>query len=131
MAEGICGNLYLRDRHAVKRRMIPLCPAIAACLVLIFSGCAGVAEKKADEPASDSSIINTVKARIASDPELSRLKITVVTSQREVVLSGVAPSRELKIRLIKLALGVKGVRSVEDKITVRKKSQSNNMSKRY
>jgi len=121
MAEGICRNLYLRERHAVKIRMIPFCPAIAACLVLIFSGCAGVTEKKADEPASDSSIINTIKAGIASDPELSRLKITVVTRQREVVLSGVAPSRELKIRLIKLALGVKGVRSVEDKITVRKK----------
>lgn len=105
----------------MRLRMILLSPAIAACLALIFSGCAGVTEKRADEPATDSSIISTIKARIASDPELSSLKITVVTRQREVVLSGVAPSRELKIRLIKLALGVKGVRSVEDKIRVRKK----------
>lgn len=121
MAEGICRNLYLQERHAMRIRMILLCPAIAACLVLIFSGCAGVTEKKSDEPAGDSSILSTIRARIASDPELSSLKITVVTRQREVVLSGVAPSRELKIRLIKLALGVKGVRSVEDKITVKKK----------
>ena len=101
--------------------MIFLCPAVVAFLLLIFSGCASVTEKKADEPVGDSSILSTIKARIASDPDLSSLKITVVAKHRDVALSGVVPNRELKFRLIKLALGVKGVKSVEDKITVRKR----------
>ena len=95
--------------------------AFAVCLLLMLSGCSGLTEKKADEPADDSSINSTIYARIAADPDLSGLKIIVATKQREVVISGVAPSRELKNRLIKLALGVKGVRSVEDRIMVRKK----------
>jgi osmotically-inducible protein OsmY len=105
----------------MRTRMIFLCPTIVAFLLLIFSGCAIVTEKKADEPVGDSSILSTIKARIASDPDLSSQKITVVAKHRDVVLSGVVPSRELKFRLIKLALGVKGVKSVEDKITVRKR----------
>ena len=94
---------------------------IVVGLLMIFSGCGSFTEKKSDETVDDITITRTINARIATDPELSSLKITVTTKQREVVLTGTVSSRELKTRLIKLALGVKGVRSVEDKIKVRKK----------
>lgn len=94
---------------------------INACVLLALSGCAGVGEKATEKPVGDSAITAAIREKIAADPELTNLKITVVTVQREVVLSGIVPSRELQIRVIKLALGIEGVKSVKDNITVRKK----------
>lgn len=99
-------------------RVVPLFMAVVLSLL---SGCAGTAERSVGTPADDASITETIRARIADDPELRNLKLSVVTRQREVVLSGVVPSRQLEERLIKLALGVNGVKSVKDDITVRKK----------
>lgn len=76
---------------------------------------------KVEQPVDDYSITKSIREKIAGDPELSRLRISVTAKQGEVVLGGEAPNREMKNRLIKIALGVQGVKSVKDSMTLKKK----------
>jgi len=94
--------------------------AVVACLLMLTWGCVHSGAGTFSEPMDDHSITARIKEKIAADPQLSRLKVRVLTSGREVVLSGVVPSRKLEVRLIKLALRTKGVISVKDEISVRK-----------
>jgi len=87
---------------------------------LVFS-CASVTGRTAGEIVDDSSITTEINYQIVKDPELSYLKINVDTFRGHVTLTGVVPSKEAERRLIKLAEGVRGVKSVKSNLMIGEK----------
>ena len=71
---------------------------------------------------ADATITASVNAKLASDKELSALRINVDTVDGRVALRGVAPTPTAKERATQLASAVDGVRSVENQLVVSSKS---------
>ena len=69
--------------------------------------------------AEDVAITASVSAGFIKDPDLSALKIDVDTKQRVVSLYGPAPSEAARERATVIAKAVKGVTSVDNKLTVK------------
>lgn len=67
----------------------------------------------------DAAITASVAAGLIKDPDLSALKIDVDTRQGVVSLYGPAPSEAARIRATDIAKAVKGVSSVDNKLTVK------------
>lgn len=83
---------------------------------------AAAMDKTADKVAAsttDAMITASVNAELAKDPALSALKIDVDTRDGKVMLQGTAPDDAAKARATTLAANVKGVSSVENRLTVR------------
>ena len=59
-----------------------------------------------------------VKLALLNDPEISGLRINTEVKRGVVSLYGRVGSRALKQRALELASGVKGVRQVEDRLTI-------------
>jgi len=76
-------------------------------------GAAGV--QKVD----DATITTKVNAALAADKDLSAVKIDVDTKDGVVTLTGPAPTPEAASKATKLAKDVKGVTSVNNKLTVK------------
>ncbi len=93
---------------------------VLTCIITLAAGCATFEGPKIEKPVDDLTITKSIENKMAADPELNRLNIKVVSRQGEVTMSGTTPSREIKTRLIKLALSVQGVRSVKDDINIKK-----------
>ncbi len=70
------------------------------------------------EAVDDARITALVNAELARDPELSALKIDVDTEQGRVVLNGQAPNPDARERAERLASGIEGVHSVDNRLTV-------------
>lgn len=70
------------------------------------------------EAVDDARITALVNAELARDPELSALKIDVDTDQGRVVLNGQAPNPGARERAERLASGIEGVHSVDNRLTV-------------
>ncbi|WP_051185072.1 BON domain-containing protein [Desulfatiglans anilini] len=66
----------------------------------------------ATDAAVDSRATAIIKARLAADPDLSALSISVSTTKGQVTLSGTVASAELIGKAMALALEVEGVREV-------------------
>ena len=83
--------------------------------------------KNAATKASDSVTINSedavitasVAAGLIKDPDLSALKIDVDTKKGVVSLYGPAPSEAARLRATNIAKAVRGVLSVDNKLTVK------------
>ena len=73
---------------------------------------------KVADKTSDAMITASVNAELAKDPSLSALKIDVDTHDGKVMLQGVAPNAAAKARATTLAANVKGVTSVENRLSV-------------
>jgi len=69
--------------------------------------------------AEDVAITASVSAGLIKDPDLSALKIDVDTKQRVVSLYGPAPTEAARERATVIAKAVKGVTSVDNKLTVK------------
>jgi osmotically-inducible protein OsmY len=67
---------------------------------------------------ADAVITTEINAELAKDSRLSALKINVDTAEGKVSLSGSAPDAESKARATQLATAVKGVVSVDNRLTV-------------
>lgn len=67
----------------------------------------------------DATITTKVNAALAADKDLSAVKIDVDTKNGVVTLTGPAPSPEAASKATKLAKDVKGVTSVNNKLTVK------------
>ena len=82
-----------------------------------------VKDKTADvaQSVNDATITAAVNADLAKDPDLSALRINVDTHDGRVALYGSAPSEDAKMRAEKLAMGEKGVVSVDNKLAVEKR----------
>lgn len=66
----------------------------------------------------DSAITAAVKAKLVADSRTSALGIEVTTENKVVMLSGVVASQQEKDAAKEIALSVKGVRSVVNKLEV-------------
>jgi len=64
---------------------------------------------------------DTIRSKIVEDKELSILKINTDVFNGNVSLLGAVPNKEAEDRLIALARGVKGVKSVTSKLTIQQK----------
>lgn len=71
---------------------------------------------------NDATITASVNAKLASDKELSALRINVDTVDGRVALRGSAPTPSARDRATQLASAVDGVRSVENQLVISSKS---------
>lgn len=69
---------------------------------------------------NDTEITAKVKAILLNEPGLKSLKITVATTEGQVVLSGSADTKENASKAIKLAESVDGVKSVKSNLVISK-----------
>lgn len=82
-----------------------------------------VAKDTAKSVVDDSSITTEVKTKILSTASLKDSKIEVSTIDGVVSLSGTVKTKQAKGQATKIAKAVKGVKSVDNKITVEKRAQ--------
>lgn len=73
----------------------------------------------ASDKVDDAAITAKVNASLATDKDLSAIKIDVDTQNGVVTLSGPAPTATAKARAAEIARGVKGVNSVNNQLTVK------------
>ena len=73
----------------------------------------------AADKVDDAAITAKVNANLATDKDLSAIKIDVDTQNGVVTLSGPAPTATAKARAGEIARGVKGVSSVNNQLTVK------------
>lgn len=66
----------------------------------------------------DSTIQTVVDKRIADDPEISTLGITATVLNGKVMLVGTVKTEELKTRIERMVKQIKGVKEVDNQITV-------------
>ena len=97
-----------------------LSAVMTAALTLV--GCSsmtgGGGTPSTGEAVDDVSIGTQIKAGLASDPELSALKINVDTTQGNVRLKGEVKSMALRRKAEDLARKVKGVKSVDNQLVI-------------
>jgi hyperosmotically inducible protein len=77
------------------------------------------APEKAGVVMDDTMITANVKNQLAMDPDVSSMKISVVTTKGVVVLSGSVPNNAASTYLVKLVSNVEGVKSVENKMQLK------------
>ncbi len=80
-------------------------------------GATAMADKVADA-VGDAAITVAVNAELAKDAQLSALRIDVDTLDGRVTLAGSAPNDAARDRATLLAQGVKGVKSVDNRLAV-------------
>ncbi len=92
-----------------------------AFALALVSGCQSTTGRTAGSLVDDSTIANTIRAKIVEDKELSLMKINTDVFNGNVTLLGAVPSKEAENKLIAIAKGVKGVQSVTSKLTIQQK----------
>ena len=93
--------------------------AVAGITIVTATGCSVAREQQTvGSYVDDAGITAAVKTALAADPALSALKIDVDTSNGVVKLTGPAPDAQARDRAGVLAAAPKGVRSVDNLLTV-------------
>jgi len=97
---------------------------ISMVICLIFAalvvGCAGDRMSRSTEEAVDDTLLaNKVKMALYADKQVSGRQITVEASQGVIQLSGVAASTTEVQRAVQIAQGIKGVKEVRNRLTVK------------
>jgi len=97
---------------------------LASLVVFFTTGCANSMAREEDtsEYADDVTITSKVKAALLQDIYVGGLDIEVKTHQGHVQLGGFAPDEDQRRRAEALARGIRGVKSVENNIRVRRES---------
>ena len=94
--------------------------AVVLLGILVLAGCSAAYRdpqaRTVGQAADDLAIGAKVKTRLLREPEVSGLRINVDVWQRVVTLRGSVPSQLLLDRAVRLARGVKGVRSVRSEL---------------
>ncbi len=100
------------------KRFVPVL-VCAIALATNVSGCAVTGgHETPGEYADDATITTRVKARFAKDPSVSAMRIHVDTDKGVVNLTGSAKSSSERQQAESIAVGVPGVKSVQNNITV-------------
>ncbi len=94
---------------------------LVGIVLSLFYACASTTGRTAGEIVDDTTIANTIRAKIVEDKQLSILKIGTTVFNGNVTFTGVVPSKDAESRLVGLANSVKGVKSVVSNLTVEKK----------
>jgi osmotically-inducible protein OsmY len=93
---------------------------LAATAIALASGCAITrSQPTVGDYFDDSAITSTIKARMVEDKAVDAAAINVETLNGNVQLSGFAKDRLEKQTAEGIAMKVKGVKSVQNNITVR------------
>ena len=97
-------------------RIIRSVPMLAVMMLLaLFVGCASTESSSGTGEYIDDTVITTkVKAAIFNEPTLKSAEINVETYKGEVQLSGFVNSRSDIDTAVRIARGVKGVKSVSN-----------------
>ncbi len=82
------------------------------------AGSATAMADKVTEAVGDAAVTVAVNAELAKDDQLSALRIDVDTRDGRVTLAGSAPNDAARERATVLAQGVKGVKSVDNRLAV-------------
>jgi hyperosmotically inducible protein len=97
---------------------------LSACSGLLLSGgsAGGTAEgspAEKDAP-NDASLVSAINSKFAEDLSLAPLGISVRSSAGKVTLSGSVPTYALRESAEKQALATRGVKAVDNRITVKR-----------
>lgn len=88
--------------------------------LLVFFLLAGLC-LAADKPVSDDAIYDSVRIKLASDIDVKGGALKVDVKEGRVTLSGVVESQMQKDKATRLTKKVKGVKSVDNQIEVKKR----------
>jgi osmotically-inducible protein OsmY len=100
----------------------PRALSIGICLILaaLVAGCAGDRMSRSTEEAVDDSLLaNKVKMALYADKQVSGRQIAVEASQGVIQLSGAVASLPEAQRAVQLAQGIKGIKEVRNRLTVK------------
>ena len=100
----------------------PRALSIGICVILaaLVAGCAGDRMSRSTEEAVDDSLLaNKVKMALYADKQVSGRQIAVEASQGVIQLSGAVASLPEAQRAVQLAQGIKGVKEVRNRLTVK------------
>src|SRR4029434_3702388 len=102
------------------RRPHALIMGICLILAALIAGCAGDRmSRRTEEAVDDSLLANKVKMALYADKQVSGRQIAVEASQGVIQLSGAVASLPEAQRAIQLAQGIKGVKEVRNRLTVK------------
>jgi hyperosmotically inducible protein len=87
-------------------------------MIVLTLGCGGVKESP-ESYVSDSWITSKVKSALLADPMVSGLDVQVETYKGIVQLSGFVSSQEQADEAVKVTRSIKGVKGVENRMTIR------------
>ncbi len=122
--------------HSIKVRVRSLsgllivgaaCLSLGGCAAAVIGGAAaggyyiGKDERSASQIADDAAITATVKAKLIADAEVKALDINVSTYENVVILEGKVATAGQRSRAEKLSRESRGVRSVRNELTVRRR----------
>ncbi|MEQ8783523.1 MAG: BON domain-containing protein [Roseibium album] len=108
-------------KRFVRAPAMPLLAVLLMTGVVVNSGCQSYREgtsRTVGEFTDDVGIQSRVKLALLNDPDVKGLRINTEVKRGIVTLFGRVSSNELKERAIGLAAGVKGVKRVEDRLSV-------------
>lgn len=93
-------------------------PATQPAPIVVTPPAGGTTAPPADTTNMDSTIQAAVDKKLADDPEISTLAITTSVINGKVMLIGTVKTEELKTRIERMVKQVKGVKSVDNQISV-------------
>ena len=94
--------------------------SLAAGAGIASSGCSSTATRESTGEYIDDSVITTkVKAALAADKNVSAMAVSVETFKGTVQLSGFVNTAEEKAQAATVARGVRGVKEVQNNISVK------------
>jgi len=97
-----------------------LCTFFIALLILVLAGCASSGTQKRAGGYNDDAIITTkVKAAILNEPNIKATEISVETHKGMVQLGGFVNSVASARRAVEIARSVKGVKSVQNNMSLK------------
>ena len=86
--------------------------------MIMLVGCQSTTGKTAGQTIDDASITTAVQAKLSQDRLSNFSRIDVDTERGVVTLNGVVKSAEQKMRVVELARGVAGVRTVNNNLQI-------------
>ncbi len=89
-------------------------------LMVSSSGCATLSGRTVGESIDDATIVSKINVLIVKDESLKFFKIDVDSFKGNVTLSGGVKTKKDEEKIIKLARGVLGVRSVKSNLIIEK-----------
>ena len=102
------------------RRTRELSMVICLIFAALVVGCAGDRMSRSTEEAVDDSLLaNKVTMALYADKQVRGRQITVEASQGVIQLRGVAASTAEAQRAVQIAQGIKGVKEVRNRLTVK------------
>lgn len=108
------GRFKQKFARFLKRSSLSLCALLVVTACSVFDGRSTV-----DSYMDDAAITTQIKADILKEPTLPVTQINVETLNGEVQLSGFIDSVQTEAKVVQIANGVKGVKSVHDNLIIR------------